>query len=150
MSANVQHIQLVLGDDALRNIEGKYDLIHSYIVLQHIAVERGERMIRQLLSRLAPGGIGVFHITSSHVSTPLGRVLYWARTHIPGAHTVLNVLLGRAPSAPIMQGNDYSVTRVLDMLYVLGCHNVHVCFSNHQGNRGVVLFCQKESTVLFE
>lgn len=148
--AGAEHVKLVLGDDALRNIPDTYDLIHCYIVLQHVPVRRGEGIIRELATRLTPGGVGVFHVTYSHVLSPLARLLYWARTHIPGAHSALNVALGRSPSSPMMQGNNYSVTRLLDMLYMLGCGDVHVRFSDHQGNRGVVLFCRNTTMPVFD
>jgi len=138
--AGVANVELLLADDSLSRLTREYDLVHSYIVLQHIPTRRGERIVHQLVSRLAPGGIGVLHVTHAH-SLPLhSRILYWSRTHVPGAHALLNVALGRSAGAPMMQGNDYNVTRLLDILAELGCGEAYVRFSNHQGHRGVLLF----------
>lgn len=141
--------ELLLADDTLSRVTRSYDFVHSYIVLQHIPTRRGEQIVRELLSRLTQGGVGVFHVTYAHETTSLSRLLYWSRTRIPGAHTLLNVALGRFPSAPIMQGNDYSITRLLDIMSELGCGDVHVRFSNHQGQRGVLLFCQRSPLTAF-
>jgi hypothetical protein len=37
-------------------LKGKYDFIHSYIVFQHIPVERGKRIFEKLLAHLETGG----------------------------------------------------------------------------------------------
>lgn len=141
--AGVTGVELLLADDALSRVTRTYDFVHSYIVLQHIPTRRGEQIVRELLSRLSLGGIGMLHVTYAHATPQLSKLLYWSRTCIPGAHALLNLILGRAPGAPMMQGNDYSVTRLLDIMSDLGCGNVHVQFSNHQGQRGVLLFCQR-------
>lgn len=147
--AGVPGVELLLADDALSRVTRTYDFIHSYIVLQHIPTYRGERIVRELLSRLASGGIAMFHITYAHATPPLSKLLYWSRTRVPGAHALLNVLLGRPHDTPMMQGNDYSVTRLLDIMNELGCGDVHVRFSDHQGHRGVLLFCQRAPVPAF-
>jgi len=148
--AGVSHVRLVRGDDALSAVEGSFDFVHSYIVLQHVPVARGEHLVRLLAGRLAPNGIGVFHVTYARaLRSPLRRGLYWARTRVPGAHWLLNVVLGRSVTAPLMQVNEYSVTRLLDILWRQGCTEVHVRFSDHQGQRGVLLFARKSPAAVF-
>jgi len=145
-AAGVSNVRLIRGDDKLSGIEGEFDLVHSYIVLQHIPVRRGERLVRELAERLAPNGVGVFHVTYSRPPAPaLRRLLYWARTRLPAAHWALNIARGRPASTPIMQVNRYSVTRLLDILSSTGCAEVHVRFTNHDGYRGVLLFARKNS-----
>ena len=46
---SVTNVSLVKSDDELSLVSGKFDLIHSYIVFQHIPVHRGERIFLQLL-----------------------------------------------------------------------------------------------------
>lgn len=46
------NLMFVQGDDNLSKVEGKFDLITSHIVLQHIPVQRGERMFGRLLDLL--------------------------------------------------------------------------------------------------
>ncbi|MGI9090998.1 MAG: class I SAM-dependent methyltransferase [Gemmatimonadaceae bacterium] len=147
--AGMANVQLGLADDDVSAAVGAYDLVHCYIVLQHVPVPRGERIIRALVKRLAPRGVAVLHVTYMHEVPRSRRLLYWARTRVPFGNALLNVSLGRSPSAPMMQGNDYSITRLLDSVHELGCGEVHVRFTNHQGNRGVLLFCRKEATPVF-
>lgn len=143
-AAGVPQVRLLPSDDALSAIRGEFDFIHSYIVLQHIPVHRGERLVRELASRLAPGGVGVFQVVYMRAPTSfVRRVVRWARTRVPGAHWALNLVRGRAPGTPMMQSNRYSVTRLLDILSDTGCSEVHVRFTNHDGYRGVMLFARK-------
>jgi SAM-dependent methyltransferase len=142
-AAGASQVRFIPGDDTLSAVRGKFDFVHTYIVLQHIPVARGERLVRELASRLAPDGVGAFHATYMQPTSPLRRALYWARTRVPGAHWALNVARGRSPRTPLMQSNRYSVTRLLDILSEAGCPEVHVRFTNHDGYRGVLLFARK-------
>jgi 2-polyprenyl-3-methyl-5-hydroxy-6-metoxy-1,4-benzoquinol methylase len=149
-AAGAPQVRLLRSDDNLSAVNGEFDLVHSYIVLQHVPVRRGESLVQALASRLAPDGIGVFHVTYERAAAPpLRRLLYWARTRIPGAHLALNVTSGRPARAPLMQSNRYSVTRLLDILWRAGCAEVHVRFSDHDGYRGVLLFARRASVEVF-
>lgn len=143
-SVGASRVRLLPSDDELSAVNGEFDFVHSYIVLQHVPVRRGEQLVEELVKRLAPNGIGVFHVTYDRAATkPLSRVLYWARTRVPGAHWALNVALGRPAETPLMQINRYSVTRLLHILRRNGCQEVYVRFSDHQGYLGVLLFARK-------
>ena len=146
-AAGASHVRLVRSDDNLSAIKEKFDFVHSYIVLQHIPVRRGEGLVRELAKRLAPDGVGVFHVVYSHPpASPLRRLAYWARTKLPGAHWALNIARGRPARTPMMQSNRYSVTRLLDILSSTGCPEVYVRFTDHGGYRGVLLFARKGPT----
>jgi SAM-dependent methyltransferase len=146
-AAGASQVRLIRSDDNLSEIRGEFDFVHSYIVLQHIPVERGERLVGELARRLAPDGIGVFHVVYSRApASPVRRFAHWARTRVPGAHWALNIARGRPPGTPMMQSNPYSVTRLLDILSSTGCPEVHVRFTNHDGYRGVLLFARKNSS----
>lgn len=149
-NAGLTNVHLLTSDDKLSTVEGEFDLVHSYIVLQHVPARRGENLVQQLAARLAMGGIGVFHVTYARpVSSPVSRLVYWARTQVPGAHWALNLARGRPIRTPLMQSNRYSVTRLLDILWRQGCPEVHVRFSDHQGYRGVLLFGRKADIGVF-
>ncbi|HEY6089488.1 MAG TPA: class I SAM-dependent methyltransferase [Gemmatimonadaceae bacterium] len=143
-NAGASQVRLLPSDDELSAVKGEFDFVHSYIVLQHVPVRRGEQLVQELAKRLAPNGVGVFHVTYAQASNrPLSRVLYWARMRVPGAHWALNDARGRPAGAPLMQINRYSVTRLLDILRRNGCSEVYVRFSDHQGYLGVLLFARK-------
>jgi SAM-dependent methyltransferase len=147
-AAAASHVRLIRSDDELSAIQkGEFDFVHSYIVLQHIPVRRGERLVRELVGRLAPDGIGVFHVIYAiPPASPFRLLLYWARTRVPGVHWALNVARGHPPKTPLMQCNRYSVTRLLDILSSAGCPEVYVRFTNLKAHRGVVLFARKAIT----
>ena len=143
-------VHLAQSDDSLSALNGSYDFVHTYIVLQHIPVQRGERLVEQLANQLSDGGVGVFHVPYTAGRTGLLRSLaYYLRLKVPTANWVVNALRGRAINSPLMQMNAYSVTRLLDILWRAGCQDVHVRFSDHAGARGVLLFARKASEPVF-
>ena len=149
-AAGATSVALVQGDDDLSKVKGSFDFIHSYIVLQHIPVGRGERIVKRLATMLAPGGVAMLQVPySSGRASATSRLIYWARLNVPGAKAALNLALGRAASAPVMQMNAYSLTRLLDLLRDEGCHETHVRFSDHSGARGALLFARKSNAPLF-
>lgn len=137
--AGVANAEFVQGDDALSRVSGEFDFIYSYIVLQHIPVSRGEAITRRLLALLRSGGVGALHYTYATGLSPKSRLLLWTRMNVPFANPALNLLLGRKLSHPIMQLNEYSVSRLLRILQDAGCSNVHGILTDHQGPRGVML-----------
>jgi SAM-dependent methyltransferase len=149
-SVGAENVQLLLSDDRLSAITGVFDFVHSYIVLQHIPVSRGEKIVGALVNRLAANGVGVFHATYERAPvTSLRRLVYWARTQIPGGQWAFNIVRGHPPRESVMQMNRYSVTRLLDILWRGGCSEVHVRFSDHGEYRGVLLFAMKASAHVF-
>jgi hypothetical protein len=59
----VGNIELRLVDDTLHSVDEQFDLVHSFIVLQHIPPARGLETLRRLLSKIAPGGCAAIHVT---------------------------------------------------------------------------------------
>lgn len=49
------NVQFVKGDDALSAVTGSFDLLNSYIVLQHIPTERGIKILRRLVTLVREG-----------------------------------------------------------------------------------------------
>src|SRR6266550_1447345 len=96
-AAGAKDVQLVQGDDDLSAVAGPFDFVHTYIVLQHIPVERGERLVRKLAAKLAPGGIGMFHVPYTAGRQRLtSKALYWLRMRVPGGKWALNLARGRS------------------------------------------------------
>ena len=149
-AAGLRNVSLVEGDDELSRVGGTFDFVHSYIVLQHIPVERGERLIARLASLIAPGGVGMFQVPyTTGRKTLADRALYWSRMHVPGARALLNLARRRSVDTPVMQMNAYSITNLLDILRDAGCREVHVRYSDHDGARGALLFARKSDASIF-
>jgi|SRR5579884_4106206 len=104
-----------LSDDQLSNAVGTFDFVNSYMVLQHVPVRRGLRIVSALLDKLNDGG--GFHLHFSIRDDRLrSRALWWASHHLPGVKLIQNIIAGRAWNAPAMQMNNYPFNRILTLL----------------------------------
>jgi SAM-dependent methyltransferase len=61
--ANVTNLKLVQSDDELSQAIGEFDLVNTYIVLQHIPPQRGYQLIQRMISKLKIGGVGSIQLT---------------------------------------------------------------------------------------
>jgi len=137
-AAGVTNVSLARADDALSAVEGRFELIYSSIVFQHIPVRRGFRILDALLGRLAPGGVGALHFTFRR--TRLDNRLRAAAKRVPFAAPVYNLLSGRDRRTPPMQMNCYDAGRVLA---ALAGHGVRECWlegTDHGGHLGAQVY----------
>jgi 2-polyprenyl-3-methyl-5-hydroxy-6-metoxy-1,4-benzoquinol methylase len=117
------NVQLALADDQLSEVQRTFDFVNSALVLQHVPVRRGKRLICELVKRVAPGGGFHLHL-STRTDSRRSRALWWASANVPGIKLLQNVLARRAWNAPAMQMNNYSLSEVIDMLSVKGVAQV--------------------------
>ncbi len=59
----VTNITLCESDDTLSLVQGKFQLVNTYIVLQHISPERGYELIQSMIDRIEIGGVGSIQVT---------------------------------------------------------------------------------------
>jgi SAM-dependent methyltransferase len=133
----LKNVQLAHSDDTLSSLTEPVDLIHSCIVFQHIAADRGRLIFRNLLKHLAPRGIGAFHLLYS-------KSVY-ADTHGTAPATILQVEAPtlRAPDAdPEIQMNPYNLNEILFLMQSAGAQRFYSDFTDHGGELGVFLFFQ--------
>jgi cyclopropane fatty-acyl-phospholipid synthase-like methyltransferase len=57
----------------LEGLSGRYDLVVSFFVFQHIASREGERILTTLVRGLRPGGAGAIHLTLRPSLRRIGR-----------------------------------------------------------------------------
>jgi SAM-dependent methyltransferase len=60
---SIENISLHLSDDDLTRIDGEFDFVNTYIVLQHVPPERGNRIFRRLQEVTRVGGVASLHVT---------------------------------------------------------------------------------------
>lgn len=158
------NISWVKGDDELSGVTGRFDLINSYIVFQHIPCHRGQRLFKRLVDLLNHGGVGVIHLTYSRssldadpcVAWPASAPAYSARPlhdlkcYLFAVKRVLRrrvrKLSGKdqkTSGEPAMQMNPYTLNPLLHILQLAGIRTLHVEFINDGGEYGVILFFQK-------
>lgn len=143
----ITNISFVQGDDALSQMSGGFDFIHSFIVFQHIPRHRGEQIFVRLLELLSEGGIGVLHFTYAK-DLSLSRLFkYRFYKMFPFFWSLRNLVKGR-PQRPMMQMNLYDLNKLFSLLQDYGCHNCVVRFSSH-GTKGVILYFQKQQLPVF-
>src|SRR5205814_861595 len=84
---------------------GKFDLVHTYIVLQHIPVSRGLGLIDQLLQHTTSNGACFLHVTLGRHSGRLREVGTYLRKNLKPLHWLLNVCEGKPVLESYMQSN---------------------------------------------
>ena len=139
-----KNVAFYLSDDALSAVGSEsFDLVNSYIVLQHINVERGMVIIEKLIEKLNPKGVGVLHVTYHSDKTKVGRVVNYLRYRVPFLNNVINVVKSRPFSEPLMQMNAYNLNEVFFLLQKNGIKNAHLEYEAHGDFWGVRIYFQK-------
>jgi SAM-dependent methyltransferase len=155
------NVHLLLTDDSLSCVQGQFDFVHSFIVLQHVEIPRGRELLRGLADRVRPSGAAAIHVTfawDKHRDrfgqpppattqapapplSPSRRLRRFVRSLIlppPPPPTVHEI-----PSDPEMQMNYYSLSELAFVLYEVGVKTVHCDFTNHGGAIGAMLYFRR-------
>jgi SAM-dependent methyltransferase len=149
----LSNVQLIKADDQLSRIHERFDLIHSFIVLQHIAPERGYAITDRLLQLLNDGGIGILHFVysketrSKHprlraLAERLGLYQSLCSLRAVFQHSS-NAGQRSSPDGLEMQMNPYNLNTIFKKLQTAGVRRLHVEYTDHGGFFGVVLFFKK-------
>jgi SAM-dependent methyltransferase len=125
-------VSWLLSDDTLSRVSGRFDLVHTFIVLQHIDVPRGRALFARLVELVGPGGVGALHVTYAkayHAET-FGQPP--ARPAAAGAP--------KPGADPEMQMNPYPLGDLAFVMQRSGIARFHTEFTDHGGELGVFLF----------
>lgn len=135
----VDNVIFSRSDDQLSNIEGAFDFIHSFIVFQHLEVNRGRAIFATLLERLSQGGVFVAHFTYGKARH--ARTFGWPpRSELPPPEGAVD-----APDVdPLMLMNPYDVNEILFVMQHAGIQSFFTQFTDHGGELGVLLCFQKQ------
>ncbi len=140
----LKNTSFYLSDNNLSKIsDQKFDLIHSYIVLQHMNVNRGEKVIKKMIDLLNPNGVGALQMTYYSNKKKIEKVLNFFRYRIPLFNNILNIFRGKSVNLPLMQMNSYNMNRVFCILQKSGITKTQVIFTDHGGYFGLTLLFQK-------
>ena len=157
----VQNVRWVESDDTLSLVDGKFDLVCSHIVLQHIDVERGRLLFERLAGLIQPGGWGLIHVTFAWktFASTFGQVPPSAPPEAPAPPTWRNwlrsfIFPAQAPSppqpAPVQADPEmlmhfYNLSELMFLLHAVGVSHVHLEFVDHEGVIGAHLAFQAPS-----
>jgi 2-polyprenyl-3-methyl-5-hydroxy-6-metoxy-1,4-benzoquinol methylase len=117
----VQGVEL-LPVEGLAGLTADFDLVHSALVLQHIRVREGERIVFRLASLVRAGGIGALHF---HIGARRGLRAYNAAMRVRLVHNVANLVRRRPWSYPHMEMYIYDLGRLLLVLRDTGVSVAH-------------------------
>lgn len=135
--AGVSNVTLVASDDRLERVGGGFDLVNSFIVLQHIPPARGYGLIQALVDRLATGGIGSIQVTYAKSRELLvhesPRALYYRRD---GDTIVDLVAAGWSPPEGTIHMYDYDLNEVMARIARHAGHPVIVLPTGDGGHLG--------------
>lgn len=135
---NIDNAIFLQSNDTLSNINEQFDLVHSFIVFQHIPTERGREIFAALLAKIAPGGIGAmqFLFAKSRYADSYG---------MPPAETIPTKSASVRPSDadPEMQMNPYIVNELLFLMQGAGIQRFHTEFTDHGGELGVYFYFKR-------
>lgn len=129
-AAGLGNITFGAASDDLAAATGGFDFVNSFIVLQHIPVRRGLRILTELGRRVSPGG-GLHVHVSVRTDRRRHRLLWWASHHVPGVKVIQNVRAGRRWDAPSMQMNNYPLGPIVANLAELGITDLLISSERH-------------------
>jgi SAM-dependent methyltransferase len=146
---SVNNVSLLKSDDNLSSLDGYFDFIHSFIVFQHIPVERGRSIFANLLDHLEEGGICAIQLTYSKAIFGNNHGVPPVKLPIKKSLEVIKSLVRRSMRIerpgrdPEIQMNPYNVNELFFLIQSLGIHDLHVEFTDHEGELGLFLYFQK-------
>lgn len=138
----VENLENILGDGDLSAIDEGFDLIHSFIVFQHINPKKGEKILKGMLDKLNRDGVLAVQLLYTREESRLVKLLGWLRIRVPLVHNFANMLYGKEFSEPLMEKNCYNLNRVMHMVHNSDCGNVYAMFQGKGRLKSILLFIQ--------
>lgn len=148
---SVHNLELRKADDRLSNVSGSFDLVHAFLVFQHIHPSRGEKIFTRLIQLLSNDGIAVVQVVYHREEPAYLRLLGKLRRHLPGVHNAVNLLSGKSFSEPLMEKNVYDLNRLIATLHQNNCGNLHIkVFGNSKLRSAILIFQKKRDSVPYD
>lgn len=123
-------------------INEQFDLVHSFIVIQHIRPVQGMGIVDSLMQRVRPGGFLAIQFTLGSLDWKRTAV-NWLRYRIPLVQYAANVLRRRPVTEPVMELNTYDLHAVPKLCQQAGIEVMSVFPHGGDFYRGVMIVGQK-------
>jgi ubiquinone/menaquinone biosynthesis C-methylase UbiE len=124
----------------------QFDLVVSLIVLQHVPVAEGTKIIRDLLLMTSPAGVAVLQVTVSRPGSWLRSAARRIRARVPLVHRLATLIEG-GRALPYMEMNVYPLEAISKAIRSAGCAQVAEETTNHGGIEGRILVVRKLHSV---
>lgn len=139
----------MLFEATLSHVEGRFDLLHSYITFQHISPTLGLRILEQMLGMLAPSGFGALHFTFRRRVPLYRRIVNQLRRRSDAVNGLVNTIQGRSFRESFIPMYNYDREAVLALLRDRSCTLLLEERTDHGGHEGAMLyFCGSRGLVL--
>jgi ubiquinone/menaquinone biosynthesis C-methylase UbiE len=142
-NGNIKNVSFCLSDDGLTQVRGSFDLVHCFLVLQHIPKVRGEVIVSKLIERVADAGVIAFHVPLHRSDSKLRQVLHGLRKNFAPINVLVNLIKRRKWDDPFMQMNMYDMNTLLRVMCDSGLSNVFVEIENVGGFVSAFVFGKK-------
>lgn len=142
--AQLGNIELVLSDDTLSQVTGPFDLVNTFIVLQHIPPERGLLLIRRLIELTRIGGISSLQLTYARERRFLPHEAPRARYYRREGNAMIDIGTTSAEHPPgTVTMFDYDLNDVFAILGEFGGHPILSLPTNDDGHLGIHLIFKR-------
>jgi hypothetical protein len=134
----VRNVKLALSDDALSQVPGTFDLVNTFIVLQHIPPDRGIRLMRDLIERTRVGGVCSLQLTYARERRFLTHEGPRAKYYRRSGNTMIDLAATGAqhPTGTITM-YDHDLNEVFSVLAEYGGHPMLALPTKDDGHLGV-------------
>ena len=142
----LDNVELFPTLDPLVESGARFELVHTYIVLQHIRRDRGMPILSSLIDLVAFGGTGALHVQYAREAPAWRRRANWLRARVPVVRGLANVVQRRPWGSPLMEMHIYPIDEVMRMLESRQCHDVVIRFTIDAGGyRGAMVIFRKRA-----
>jgi len=143
LNNEIHNIDFYKSDDNLSAINGKFDLITSCLVFQHIPIKRGKHILEKLLESLNDKGVAVLQIIFHRNAPFLNKFSCWLQKKIPFLSYVVNVFRKRKFFQPPVQMNSYNLTEIAKLLTDNGIKSFFAIPTVDSEYYSILLFCSR-------
>jgi 2-polyprenyl-3-methyl-5-hydroxy-6-metoxy-1,4-benzoquinol methylase len=143
----IRNVEFASSDDGLTHVQRKFDFVHSYLVLQHIPVRRGERIITQLAQRLNDDGVLALHMPFSRNESVIRKFSHLLRKNFSPLSVLVNIAKRRQWNEPFIQMNMYDMNRILVLLSQNGIKDVFCEVVDAGGFVSAFIFARRSAYV---
>jgi SAM-dependent methyltransferase len=135
--AGLKNIAWLPSDDNLSAVQGRFDLVHSVITLQHVDVPRGRALFARLVELVAEGGVGAIQITYGKAG------LHSTFGTLPENMRIPPPPPSRDGEDPVMLMSMHSLSELAFLMQSHGIGHFSADFTEHDGSLGVFLYFGK-------
>ena len=142
-SQNVRNIEFFRTGELNSIPPQSLDLVHSFLVFQHIPPSSGIAILEECLRKLKPGGLGALHLTIARNASRVKHATSVLRQRFGLVNRVCNLLQGRPVSGPAIHMFTYPVHDTFWSMRAAGCGRIFVELLEHRDYLGAMYYFEK-------